>query len=234
MSNKGSLTKFEFIDQNIYHVRATYVEVDGYPYSLEIIDQITEKTLLGGHGKDEIIKYITAYNHKLYVDILTGTYNRRYYEEQLRDMYHISAVAMLDMDHFKSINDTYGHPAGDRALRQVAVAIKNCVRKADYVVRFGGDEFLIVFREIPFHMLPKKLEAIRSCVKNVILPDYPQLQFSISIGGVYGPGKTSDLMNAADTLLYQAKREKAGVRIECLASDSLMNRKGNENENETI
>ena len=145
-------------------------------------------------------------------------------------MYHISAVAMLDMDHFKSINDTYGHPAGDRALRQVAVAIKNCVRKADYVVRFGGDEFLIVFREIPFHMLPKKLEAIRSCVKNVTLLDYPQLQFSISIGGVYGPGKTSDLMNAADTLLYQAKREKAGVRIECLASDSLMNRKGNENE----
>ena len=131
-------------------------------------------------------------------------------------MYPISAVAMLDMDHFKSINDTYGHPAGDRALRQVAVAIKNCVRKADYVVRFGGDEFLIVFREIPFHMLPKKLEAIRSCVKNVILPDYPQLQFSISIGGVYEPGKTSDLMNAADTLLYQAKREKAGVRMERL------------------
>ena len=63
-------------------------------------------------------------------------------------------------------------------------------------------------------MLPKNLEAIRSCVKNVIHPDYPQLQFSISIGGVYGPGRTSDLMNAADKLLYQAKREKAGVRME--------------------
>lgn len=97
-------------------------------------------------------------------------------------------------------------------------------------MRFGSDEFLIVFREIPFHMLPKKLETIRSCVKNIILPDYPQLQFSISIGGVYGSGRTSDLMNAADELLYQAKREQTGLRIERLASDILMKRKGNENE----
>ncbi|MCU0080188.1 diguanylate cyclase [Extibacter muris] len=214
MSSKGSLTKLKFIDKCIYHVRATYVEVDGIPYSLEIIDKITEETLLGGHGKEDVIKYITAHNRRLYEDILTGAYNRRYYEEQLRDMCHVSAVAMLDMDDFKAVNDTYGHPVGDLALKQIFSAIKNSVRKTDLVIRLGGDEFLVVFRDIPFHVLQKKLGTIKSCVEKTVLPDYPQLRFFISIGGTYGPGKTSDLMNAADKLLYQAKREKAGVRME--------------------
>lgn len=124
MSGKENLTKIEFIDQNVYHVRSTYIEVDGYPYLLELVDQITEETLLGGHGKDEVIKYITAHDCKRYVDILTGIYNRRYYEEQLRDRCNTSAVAMMDMDHFKTINDTYGHPVGDQALKRAAIAIK--------------------------------------------------------------------------------------------------------------
>lgn len=230
MSSKGSLTKLKFVDECIYHVRATYVEVDGLPYSLELVDKITEETLLGGHGKEDVVKYITAHNHRLYVDILTGCYNRRYYEEQLRDMFHISAAAMLDMDHFKAVNDTYGHLVGDMTLKQAAIAIKNSVRKTDDVVRLGGDEFFIVFREIPFHVLQKKLEAIRACVENIVFSDYPQLHFSISIGGVYGPGKTSDLMNIADKLLYQAKREQVGLRVERLAGNSLMEGKGQGNE----
>lgn len=230
MSSKGSLTKLKFVDECIYHVRATYVEVDGLPYSLELIDKITEETLLGGHGKEDVVKYITAHNHRLYVDILTGVYNRRYYEEQLRDMFHISAVAMLDLDHFKAVNDTYGHLVGDMTLKQAAIAIKNSVRKTDDVVRLGGDEFFIVFREIPFHVLQKKLEAIRACVENIVFSDYPQLHFTISIGGVYGPGKTSDLLNIADKLLYQAKREQVGLRVERLAGNSLMEGKGQGNE----
>lgn len=214
MSSKGSLTKFEFTDDCIYHVRATYMEVDGHPYSLEIVDQITEETLLGGHGKEDVIKYITAHNHKLYVDILTGVYNRRYYEEQLRDICHVTAAAMLDLDRFKDINDTYGHLVGDLALKQVADTIKNSVRKTDCVVRLGGDEFFILFRDIPFHALEKKLQAIRSRVERVVLSDYPQLRFSISIGGAYGPGRILDLMDDADKLLYQAKRERSGLKID--------------------
>ena len=213
MSGKENLTKIEFIDQNVYHVRSTYIEVDGYPYLLELVDQITEETLLGGHGKDEVIKYITAHDCKRYVDILTGIYNRRYYEEQLRDRCNTSAVAMMDMDHFKTINDTYGHPVGDQALKRAAIAIKNCIRRTDSVVRFGGDEFFVVFGDIPFHMLQEKLEEIRSCVDKAVIPDYPQLKLSISIGGVYGPGQVSDLMEAADRLLFQVKREKSGLKI---------------------
>ena len=162
MSGKENLTKIEFINQNVYHVRSTYVEVDGYPYLLELVDQITEET---------------------------------------------------HMDHFNAINDTYGHPVGDLALKQAAKAIKNCVKRTDSVVRFGGDEIFVVFGDIPFHMLQEKLEEIRSCVDKAVIPDYPQLKLSISIGGVYGPGQVSDLMEAADRLLFQVKREKAGLKI---------------------
>lgn len=162
MSGKENLTKIEFINQNVYHVRSTYVEVDGYPYLLELVVQITEET---------------------------------------------------HMDHFNAINDTYGHPVGDLALKQAAKAIKNCVKRTDSVVRFGGNEIFVVFGDIPFHMLQEKLEEIRSCVDKAVIPDYPQLKLSISIGGVYGPGQVSDLMEAADRLLFQVKREKAGLKI---------------------
>ena len=162
MSGKENLTKIEFINQNVYHVRSTYVEVDGYPYLLELVVQITEET---------------------------------------------------HMDHFNAINDTYGHPVGDLALKQAAKAIKNCVKRTDSVVRVGGDEIFVVFGDIPFHMLQEKLEEIRSCVDKAVIPDYPQLKLSISIGGVYGPGQVSDLMEAADRLLFQVKRDKAGLKI---------------------
>ena len=162
MSGKENLTKIEFINQNVYHVRSTYVEVDGYPYLPELVVQITEET---------------------------------------------------HMDHFNAINDTYGHPVGDLALKQAAKAIKNCVKRTDSVVRFGGDEIFVVFGDIPFHMLQEKLEEIRSCVDKAVIPDYPQLKLSISIGGVYGPGQVSDLMEAADRLLFQVKREKAGLEF---------------------
>lgn len=78
----------------------------------------------------------------------------------------------------------------------------------------GGDEFFILFRDIPFHALEKKLQVIRSRVERVVLSDYPELRFSISIGGVYGPGRTLDLMEDADKLLYQAKREQSGLKID--------------------
>lgn len=219
LANKSSATKFKFMDELIYHVRATYVEVDGVPYSLETIDKITEDTLLSGYGREDIVKYITTHNQKLYVDVLTGFYNRRYYEEQLRYLYHFSAVAMLDMDHFKDVNDTYGHPVGDLALKQVALAIKKNVRKTDSVVRLGGDEFFVVFRDIPYHVLQRKLEDIKASVEIITIPDYPELRLSISIGGVYGQGNTSDLMIKADKLLYQAKRERVGVIMKRFESE---------------
>lgn len=103
--------------------------------------RLQRKLCWAGMGRDEVIKYITAHDFRLYVDILTGIYNRRYYEEQLRDMSHVSAAA---------------------------IAIKNCIRRTDSVVRFGGDEFFVVFGDIPFHMLQEKLFLNPLPVKSIV------------------------------------------------------------------
>ena len=216
MSGKENLTKIEFINQNVYHVRSTYVEVDGYPYLLELVDQITEETLLGGHGRDEVIKYITVHDFRLYVDILTGIYNRRYYEEQLRDMSHVSAAAMIDMDHFNAINDTYGHPVGDRILITLAQALQKTFSK-DIVSRIGGDEFLVY---CPRHLDNCMLEHILAQFREHWEDEQRQFPFTqhitLSIGVTYFPehGSTyQELFQKVDTSMYNSKKGMHSYRI---------------------
>lgn len=85
----------------------------------------------------------------LYTDSLTEVYNRRYYDEQFRDSDDIEAVVVIDVDSFKHINDRYGHHAGDIVLRRIAKTVSSCVRKTDAVIRYGGDEFVIIFHRLP-------------------------------------------------------------------------------------
>jgi putative two-component system response regulator len=200
--------KFEFVNEDIYFVLAIYVEVDGNSYSLEMVSKITDETMLGGTGREELVEYITEHNQKLHLDPVTSVYNRRYYEEQLAGVRRAKAVAMLDVDQFKEINDTYGHQTGDQALVLIAEAIRSCVRSTDAVVRYGGDEFVIVFRDIPKHVFERKLEEIQQSVSSIRVPSVPGLRLSLSVGGVYSSGKIADMLNEADTRMYRAKREK--------------------------
>ena len=218
--SKTKLAKFEFVDDDIYHVLAMYVEVDGHPYSMEMVSKVTDETLLGGYGREELVESISNHNRKLYQDPVTDIHNRRYYEEQLSGLWNTHAVALLDVDNFKSINDRYGHPVGDIALRLISGAICSCVRKSDAVIRYGGDEFVVVFQEIPEGMLDKKLEDIRAAVHELVMEEHPEIRFSVSIGAVYGPGKTAELLQVADGLMYQAKGEKNFVITKSLAQRS--------------
>jgi putative two-component system response regulator len=196
------------VNEDIYFVLAIYVEVDGNSYSLEMVSKITDETMLGGTGREELVEYITEHNQKLHLDPVTSVYNRRYYEEQLAGVRRAKAVAMLDVDQFKEINDTYGHQTGDQALVLIAEAIRSCVRSTDAVVRYGGDEFVIVFRDIPKHVFERKLEEIQQSVSSIRVPSVPGLRLSLSVGGVYSSGKIADMLNEADTRMYRAKREK--------------------------
>ena len=89
-----------------------------------------------------------AFEEKLYRDPLTGIYNRRYYEEVARKTIGPAGVALMDVDDFKICNDTYGHYAGDMALKTVANTIQSCIRASDLLIRYGGDEFLLVLSGI--------------------------------------------------------------------------------------
>lgn len=92
-------------------------------------------------GKEKWVKSIFEHNQKIYIDSVSGLYNRRYYDEQLSELCSAQALVMLDVDSFKMINDSYGHQTGDAALHMIAQAVKSCVRSSDAVVRYGGDEF---------------------------------------------------------------------------------------------
>lgn len=210
---KSRMTKFEFVDDEIYHVTAMYIEVENKPYVLEIVSKITDEALFGAYGKNEFSETISRYNQKLYKDPLTGVYNRRYFDDQLSGLTEYFAVAMLDVDNFKIINDTYGHQAGDDALRAIVDTVSSQIRETDAFIRYGGDEFVIIFQNMSKFAFSEKLEDIRKTVNKIVLEKHPSISLSVSIGGSFSSGRTVDSLEKADKMLYEAKRDKNTIKI---------------------
>lgn len=213
LASKSKITKFEYIDNDIYHVIAQYVEIDGIPFSLEIVSQITDMTLLGAYGQNKFIDTISKYNRRLYTDALTGAYNRYYLEDQLTGVTAVDALAVLDVDNLKEINDNYGHIAGDLTLTAVVGTVFSCLSPEDKLIRYGGDEFLLLSWNISYAAFAEKIELIRKKVSELVLDEFPLLRFSISIGAVCRSMPISDALNEADKMLYIAKESKNTVRI---------------------
>ena len=154
--------------------------------------------------------------HLLYIDSLTSIYNRRYYDEHFQGTADIQAMAVIDVDDFKYINDNYGHDVGDIILQSIAQTVLSCVRKTDAVIRYGGDEFVIIFFSMPQEIFEKKLERIRHSVDSLIIDGHPELHMSVSIVGAYGSGTAEKLFKVADTMMYQSKKAKNQVTISFL------------------
>lgn len=157
-----------------------------------------------------------AFKEELYRDSLTSAYNRRYYEEVARKTIGPAGIALIDVDDFKICNDTYGHYAGDMALETAANAIRSCIRESDLLIRYGGDEFLLVLPGIPGDILQTKLEQICTAAQMASVPGYSHFRLSLSIGGTI-QAITDPMENAvrrADRLMYQAKCRKNAVTVE--------------------
>ena len=207
---KNQQTKLEYIDSQIFHVISRYVEIDGKPYVMEMLSCLENHTMMDAEGRDLLISKLTQYNDELYRDALTGVYNRRYYETYGKKMKGRIGVAMLDLDDFKLYNDTSGHNAGDLVLSTVVREIQTCIRKTDILIRFGGDEFLLLLPEIEDTAFVQKLRQIRKRVNAADVPGYSWLHVSVSIGGVLSGSDESieDALARADKLMYQAKKKK--------------------------
>ena len=213
---KNEQLKLEYLDSNIYQVISKYVEIDGKPYVMELINQMNSDAVMDEDGRNELIKQLSGYNRELYTDALTGIYNRRYYEERIRNSNMSAGVAMIDLDDFKIYNDTFGHDAGDLALTTVVGIIKDNVRRTDMLIRMGGDEFLLVMPDIGEQAFADKLNQIQGKIHSSKVPGYSQLRLSVSIGGVLsGSGSTVEkAIRKADQFMYQAKTCKNMVVTE--------------------
>lgn len=109
---KAELCKLEFIGDDIYQIMAKYLEIDGNPYVMELLKKMDKSSLIDRKDYERLISSLTGYNERLYQDVLTKAYNRRYYEEELKSQMGPAGIAMIDLDDFKLYNDTYGHNAG--------------------------------------------------------------------------------------------------------------------------
>lgn len=213
LSKKRLSRKFEFMDSEAYLITAMYIEIDDKPYVVEMLAKLTDETMIGAWGASEFVETISKYNRKLYLDSLTGAYNRQYYDEQLAALPGEYAVGYIDLDKFKDINDTWGHYAGDKALQAVVDAMMTCIRDTDSLIRFGGDEFVLVFRNIPRETFADRLEMIRKAVSDIVIEEFPDIHLSVSIGGYYGESTMGDLVKKADALLYEAKTNRNAIRL---------------------
>lgn len=221
LDSQGEESKIEFIDDQMYQVFSRYVEIDGEPYVMEMIKDLDERTLLDSEGYEKLLSHLTVYNEKLYKDALTGAYNRRFYEDEVKDMKDPAGVAVIDLDDFKIYNDTYGHHAGDLALETAADIIRRYVRKSDMLIRYGGDEFLLILPDIQSDIFAAKLKMIQERIYEATIAGYNRLQMSVSIGGVmFNSGDIKEAVSRADKLMYRAKKRKNMVVTEWDVKDN--------------
>ena len=215
LAMKGQCMKIEFIGLKMYQVIAKYLEVDGAPCVVEMISCLDDETLLDAEGREALVKKFAHYRRELYADALTGSYNRRYFEDQLKEQRMDAGIAMIDLDDLKTHNDIYGHVAGDKVLVTVSAAIISCVRKTDRLVRYGGDEFLLVMPGISPEAFVEKLHRIQNVIRSMSVEGYPQLKLSVSIGGTLTNGEAvGKAMCRADEYMYQAKTSKNTIVTE--------------------
>lgn len=219
---KGKQVKMEFIDSALYQVIAKYVRIDGEPYVIEMINCLDDEMMLDSDGRDRLLRKLSGYEDELYIDALTGISNRRYFEDQIKKMKALAGVAMIDLDDFKLYNDTFGHRVGDMVLKTVAKLIRSCIRKSDILIRYGGDEFLLVMPDIAEDIFARKLRQICEKIRESKVPGYSQIRLSVSIGGAMSDGSTvEETIVRADQFMYQAKmRKNMVVMQERISSES--------------
>ena len=197
LRNEGFRTDRVLMGDLVHRASAQRVNVDGKPGVLmcaQPIDQIAGSML-----SEEL----------LYHDALSGAYNRRFYEDNLRNQHVFAGVAVLDLDDFKLVNDTLGHHAGDVAIKTAVDVLRGCIRSSDMLVRYGGDEFVLVIPGISADVFARKLHDMGDKLAETLVPGYERLNLTVSIGGVLSEGRTvEEAVRQADGLMYKAKGRK--------------------------
>lgn len=209
LEGKEWVTKLEMRDRQMYFVLSKHINVNGRTCTLEIASHEDEAECARCGGDNDAPTRSSFMN--FYRDTLTGTYRRLYLESFQFNLESADAVAIVDVDLFKQINDTYGHPVGDEALKTIANTIRSGIRGSDTLIRYGGDEFLIIFSKIGEEVFYARLKQLRRAVQKTKLPDYPEVKLDVSLGGVYRVHPLSEAIRQADLRMYENKAKHANA-----------------------
>lgn len=215
LATKSKACRLESCGTDIAHITAYYYEVEGRPYVLELVQRTPGRTTIDPEDSEALMSEASGYGVKLYHDSLTCAFNRRYYEDVVQGFEGSFGVAIMDLDDFKIYNDSCGHQAGDLALEVTAAVIRDCIRQTDTLIRYGGDEFLLILPGCPIEKIRSKLEQIRARVQTTSVPGYPHIHLSLSIGGVLQTAEDTmeTAVHCASRLMYQAKEHKNTVIV---------------------
>lgn len=207
-AQKTTLNKLEFTSTDVYFVISKYLCLNGTPCILEMFSRMNEGRWIDANGTRLLLDSSHGNNLELFMDPITDAYSRRYFEAYRSHLEGMECVAIIDVDRFKQVNDRFGHPAGDAVLRNIATAIQNAIRSTDILIRYGGDEFLLLFPRMNESILKNKCKEIQKAVRRIVVPEYPQLKLSVSIGGVCGVHPIHEAIRQADLLMYADKEKK--------------------------
>ena len=203
------INKFENVGNDIYYVISNYIEIDDRRYALECVSKVDEGASgLSEAARERHLISLANYNRQLYQDPVSGARSRNFWNDRASGLTGRYAVAVADIDNFKLINDSLGHLWGDKALRLLVQAISNRIRAVDRVIRYGGDEFVIVLVDMSEAAMEEKLATILDEVGRVTIGDNDEISLQVSIGAVCGLGNVGDMFKAADEALLKAKKTK--------------------------
>lgn len=194
MQTKKRMTKLEVAGDDPYQVVSMYVEIDGKPCCLEMASRLDGDFMPDGYSRDEILSSVRIHKEKVYIDPVTGVYNKRYYVEKLSKMDNAAALMFADIKNFKRINENFGHQAGDDVLRQVADVLRDVAAGKGDVLRYSGDDFVTVFFKATEEELSEIQKEMCRRVEALRFPELPGVQLKLVTAGTSIPGRVEEML----------------------------------------
>lgn len=194
MQTRKRMTKLEVAGDDPYQVVSMYVEIDGKPCCLEMASRLDGDFMPDGYSRDEILSSVRIHKEKVYIDPVTGVYNKRYYVEKLSKMDNAAALMFADIKNFKRINENFGHQAGDDVLRQVAGVLRDAAAGKGDVLRYSGDDFVTVFFKVTEEELSEIQKEMCRRVEALRFPELPGVQLKLVTAGTSIPGRVEEML----------------------------------------
>jgi diguanylate cyclase (GGDEF)-like protein len=190
---------------------------DSHAFALSLLVKLAERLRANNNTVSSSVKKRRMFERAAMFDALTGIHNRRWLDEtlhrlvlrNLRDQSDIS-VSLIDIDHFKNFNDTYGHDAGDHVLTVVAECLARNLRPTDLVARFGGEEFVAIFPDASLEVAKEVADRLRSAVASEVMKmedgtELPGVTISMGVAQLEADQTVPNLLKVADAAMYRAK-----------------------------